>query len=537
MIFSTVLLSLFITMALVPVFRRLAVRFRAVDIPNERKVHAAPMPKTGGLAMAAGVLMPTVLWAPPAPLIRPLMLASGAIVAFGFLDDLKDLGFKAKFAAQLFAALVVVLYGGVKIRSLGVLLPEGILLPELLAVPLTIFVIVGVTNAINLADGLDGLAGGISLLSFICLAFLAQQAGRGEMVLVAAAMCGALFGFLRFNTYPATVFMGDAGSQLLGFLAITLALGVTQESVTYSPLLPLLLLGLPVFDTLRVMIERIRQGKAPFVADRNHLHHKLMGLGLSHPEAVLIIYGLQTLLIAAGLLFRFYSDWLLLGCYLLFVFAVLAGFRFAGSFPTSTGGLPVAPATPTWIPNRRCLLRLVFLSLQGGLLIVCLLLALQVSSVPRWLGGLSLGLGALVAAAVLLRPSRRGLALRLAVCLVAPFLVYQSDTAPAGWGGALASHIIFGLLVVLTVLTVRFSRRRGYRSTPLDFLVLLIALVVPVLPSPAQADYRMSLVAAKIIALFFSFEVVLNELRGRKRIPLAAAGGMLMIVGFRAVFE
>ena len=292
---------MFITIALVPFFRGLAVKINALDVPNERKVHKYPMPKSGGIAMALGAFIPILLWFPSGNFTRATIIGAGIVVLFGLLDDMKDLGFKTKFAGQFAAALIVIIYGGVKIKSLGMLLPDGVLLPDWLAMPLTFIVIVGITNAINLSDGLDGLAGGISLLSFLCIGYLAYSAGNFSIALLSAATVGAIFGFLRFNTYPATVFMGDAGSQLLGFMAITFSLKLTQGNAPLSPILPLLLLGFPVLDTITVMFERVTNGKSPFVADKNHLHHKLMRLDLFHTEAVLSIYVLQAFLVTSPL--------------------------------------------------------------------------------------------------------------------------------------------------------------------------------------------------------------------------------------------
>ncbi len=160
---------MFITIALVPFFRGLAVKINALDVPNERKVHKYPMPKSGGIAMALGAFIPILLWFPSGNFTRATIIGAGIVVLFGLLDDMKDLGFKTKFAGQFAAALIVIIYGGVKIKSLGMLLPDGVLLPDWLAMPLTFIVIVGITNAINLSDGLGGLAGGISLLSFLCI--------------------------------------------------------------------------------------------------------------------------------------------------------------------------------------------------------------------------------------------------------------------------------------------------------------------------------------------------------------------------------
>jgi UDP-GlcNAc:undecaprenyl-phosphate GlcNAc-1-phosphate transferase len=170
--FSTLFLSLFLTIAVMPLARKFCLMIHAVNFPGGRKIHACPIPKGGGIAMAVGSLLPVILWTIPDTFLKATLLGAGVVLLCGLVDDLKPLEYKAKFAAQLAGALIVVLYGGVEIRKLGLLLPEGVLLPEAVAVPLTILVIVGVTNAVNLADGLDGLAGGICLLSFCCIGYL-----------------------------------------------------------------------------------------------------------------------------------------------------------------------------------------------------------------------------------------------------------------------------------------------------------------------------------------------------------------------------
>ena len=163
------------------------------------------------------------------------MIASMFIVLFGLLDDLKGIDFRLKFFSQMVAALVIVIYGGIKIKSLGGLLPDDMLLPDAVAIPLTVVAIVGVTNAVNLADGLDGLAGGICLLSFCCLAYLAYLEEDFTLCLLALALAGAIFGFLRYNTYPAELFMGDTGSQFLGFSAISLVAGAYPGAEPLEP--------------------------------------------------------------------------------------------------------------------------------------------------------------------------------------------------------------------------------------------------------------------------------------------------------------
>ena len=197
---------------------------------------------------------------------------------------------------------------------------------------LTFLFLVGVTNAVNLSDGLDGLAGGMSLLCLCAIALLAAVSGNALVVTLALIECGAILGFLRFNTHPAQIFMGDSGSQLLGFSIGVLAILATQgESTSVSAALPLLLLGLPILDTLAVMWQRVRAGRSPFSSDRNHLHHKLLALEFAHAEAVAVVYLLQVALFLVAYFLRFESDLVILAVFLLFAAAALFALKWAGA--------------------------------------------------------------------------------------------------------------------------------------------------------------------------------------------------------------
>ncbi|HTR44715.1 MAG TPA: MraY family glycosyltransferase, partial [Thermodesulfovibrionales bacterium] len=334
---STILLSVFITVSLIPIMIRLANRYQMVDVPNPRKVHVHPVPRVGGIAMAVGALIPVVLWTQSDQFVRAFIASTGILVLFGFADDMKGLGYKAKFSGQILAALIVVVYGGVRIDSLGSLLPGALQMPAWFSLVFSLVAIVGVTNAVNLADGLDGLAGGISLLVLCCIGYLAYLQESNTVVLLSLALAGAIFGFLRYNTHPANIFMGDTGSQLLGFSAAVLAVKTTQGDSPFSPVLPLIILGFPVLDTLTVIVERVREGRSPFSPDKNHFHHRLMRIGLSHTEAVFAIYLVQAVMIVSVILFKYYSDWTLAVSYAVFsalfigafVFADKTGYRFA----------------------------------------------------------------------------------------------------------------------------------------------------------------------------------------------------------------
>ena len=537
---STILLSMFITLALIPLTKGLAVKLNIIDIPDARKAHLAPTPKNGGIAVTLGAIIPLLLWAPINGLGKAILIGVGIIVLFGLIDDIIDLNYKWKFAAQLVAALIVILYGDLQIKSLGMLLPEGVLLPSWLAIPLTVLVIVGITNAINLSDGLDGLAGGICLFSFICIGYLAFQAENITIALFSAAIAGGLFGFLRFNTYPAILFMGDAGSQFLGFTAITLSLGLTQTNTPLSPMLPLLLIGFPVLDTVTVMSERIARGRSPFIADRNHFHYKLIRLGLFHTESVLVIYILQAFLVTSAFILRFYNDWLILVCYLIFSGIIIIGFFIADKIGWQFKRISVADRIVKGrfavLKEKNILIKISYRIIKYGIPLLLLVSCFLPANIPNYFIYFSIGMVALIAVTGFIKNGRIG-GLRLSLYLTIPFIVYQSELSMPSWMNhnlQLAYNISFGILIIFVIMTLKFSRREGFKSTPMDFLILFIALVVPNLPDARIQSYHMGLIAAKIIVFFFSYDVLIAELRGdltKIRLATMAALGVIIIKG------
>ena len=234
--------SLLICMALIPALTTSAWRFQFIDVPRDRRMHAEPIAKVGGIAFAAGTIAAVLLWAPQDRMILASLLGGVVILLFGMWDDRVGLDHRMKFAGQIIAAAIVVVYAGVRVTAMPFVDDQA--LPLWAAATITMIVIVGMTNAVNLADGLDGLAGGLSLISFAGIAYLAYQANDQMLVLLMVSVLGGLLGFLRFNTYPARVFMGDAGSQFLGhYLAVAAILLIdparareeaTDAVVTYA---------------------------------------------------------------------------------------------------------------------------------------------------------------------------------------------------------------------------------------------------------------------------------------------------------------
>jgi UDP-GlcNAc:undecaprenyl-phosphate GlcNAc-1-phosphate transferase len=542
--FSTVLLSVFITISLIPVMTRLASRFQLVDIPDQRKVHTIPVPRIGGLAMAVGVFVPLVLWSAADGFVKAYLAGAGTLVLFGLLDDMKGLGYKAKFTGQVLAALIAVFFGDVRIDSLGTLLPGAVQLPDWFAVSLSVVAIVGVTNAINLADGLDGLAGGISLLGFCCIGYLAYLAGNNAVITLSLSLAGAIFGFLRFNTHPASLFMGDTGSQLLGFSAVVLALKLTQGNTAFSPVLPLVILGFPVLDTLAVMVERVRKGRSPFSPDKNHFHHRLIRLGLHHAEAVFAIYVIQAIMILSAILFKYHSDWLLLGSYTVFSCLIITAFVIADRRGFQFKHYPLIDhlikGRLRKIKEDQWIIRISFSVSKTILPLLFLFSCLLPAKVPDNLSIIAVFFILSVLAVRILRKSHMGFCLRFVLYMTIPLLLYLIHGERAAWISepVLALyHISFGLIALCALLTAKFTRRkRGFRMTTMDFLIIFIAVVVPNLPDQSIQSHNLGLLTVKIIVMLFSYEVLIKELREKFDALTASTPVALVLIGVRGIF-
>ena len=271
--------AMVVSMTIVPIMMHIAPRIGMVDLPDPRKVHVIPIPRVGGVGIVIGALIPIIFWLPFEPLIISYIFGCFVLLVFGVWDDSCELGHYVKFFGQFLAVLPVVYYADLYVS----ILPLVGEIPESVGKIFTVIAIVGMVNAINHSDGLDGLAGGMSMLSLACIGYFMYLADDMSMFLLVVSVMGGVFGFLRFNSHPAKVFMGDGGSQFLGFTLGYLAIVLTQVSnPALSPALPLLFLGLPIVDILAVFYLRISGGMNWFKATRNHIHHRLLDLGLTH---------------------------------------------------------------------------------------------------------------------------------------------------------------------------------------------------------------------------------------------------------------
>jgi UDP-GlcNAc:undecaprenyl-phosphate GlcNAc-1-phosphate transferase len=519
------ILAMSVTMVLMPLLMRWAVPLGFLDMPEARKVHTTPVPRIGGVAMGGGIFAALFLGGSSNHSMLALLAGIAILLCFGVWDDRHSLGAAPKFAGQALAALGVILWGGVSIASLN--FSDRIDLPVWAALPLTFFFLLGGTNAFNLADGLDGLAGGMAMLCFCGTALLAFTVDNAAIGSVAVVFVGAVIGFLRFNTHPARVFMGDSGSQVLGFSTAVLAILLTQDlQAPLSTALPLLLMGMPIIDTVTVMTERLIARRSPFKADRRHLHHRLLAIGFEHRQAVSILYVLQTALFVAAWFLRYSSDAAVLLVFGLFVAALLGALYATERFRPALGrvvagdavGVVEAGAAPrAYSPGMRLLVGVVLIAtlLAYGSWVV-VFGAIATSD----LGWLALSLAVLMGLSVALRWNRAEVSWleKIALYSSATLAIYLGKRAfPDQSHPALAEYVVFPLMALATLAMVRESRDRRFRLTPLDILVLMVVLIVPNLPDSFINLPALGVGLAELVLLCYAFEALsFSSLRGTR---------------------
>ncbi|MEC1180849.1 MraY family glycosyltransferase [Metasolibacillus meyeri] len=308
MIYVSLIVAFIAAIVLTPLVKRLAFRIGAVDAPNYRKVHAKIMPRLGGLAIFGAFLIGLAVLRPESEYTLAIILGAVIIVATGVVDDMYQISAKAKLIGQVAAAAVIVFVGGIDIDFIN--LPFGGILDfGFLSIPFTIIWIVGITNAINLIDGLDGLAAGVSTIALITLAGMAFNMGNMFVLVMAAILAASTVGFLFYNFHPAKIFMGDTGALFLGFMIAVFSLLGFKNVTVISFIIPVIMLGVPISDTFFAIVRRVRMKQKWSDPDKSHLHHRLLDIGFSHRQTVLIIYGIASMFGLAAVIFSMSTVW------------------------------------------------------------------------------------------------------------------------------------------------------------------------------------------------------------------------------------
>jgi len=546
-VFYIFLTSLFTSLVLIPNISRLAVSIGIFDGTDERKTHTGAIPRLGGIAIFFAVLLGVILFTEVDQHVRGFL--AGAVVIFltGLTDDLEQISPKKKFLGEVMAALIVVVVGGVRLTSLGDLFGTGVISLGYLSIPFTVFGIVGVINAINLVDGLDGLAGGVTAIATAAIGVLAYIVGDQSLLGVCAALLGGVIGFLKFNSYPARIFMGDGGSLFLGYCLAVLAIQLVEFSPAsgrVSVLTPLIILAVPVFDTLFVMGKRLLSGKGLFSPDRTHIHHRFMGLGLGHKSTVILVYGLSYFLAAYAVMFRHLPDRLqLVNLVLLLAFFCLTNWVLAKM---------LAGNDNRFLRDDQSLLNVFayrwmvsyshyFLTLVKYLVIAILLLPLFTfaAGATLTLAPIAWLLIFLTAVLFVQRGDSSNMFLNITLYFNAAFLIFivENDGRAVELAGVplhLVSSAIFTVLFVCSgALLLLRKKSKLLIDSPLEYFILFIAITIPLLPADFIQPIHLLTVAGKSMVLFLGFKMVFLLKTRRNRKIIGATVLALLFVALR----
>jgi len=514
--FHLLVLAAIVSMLIIPVMWRIAPRLGLVDIPDARKVHTTPVPRIGGWGITLGTLLPLLLWLQVNPLLQSFALGALVLFAFGVWDDASEIGHWIKFVGQAIAAAVIVYWGGLYITHVPFL--DGVVLSPGAGKAFTIFALVGAINAVNHSDGLDGLAAGESMLGLIALAILGFLARSALVTSVALATVGGLLGFLRYNSHPARVFMGDSGSQVLGFTLGVLTIYLTQVAdPAVSAALPLLILGVPISDILVVLYRRITGGMNWFKASRNHVHHRLLDIGFRHYQTVIIIYSIQAVLVVSAVLLRYYSDYVVAGVYFGVIFLMFSTLTLAEALnwrfvERADGRLARLPAAIRRIEGSKLLRESPRVLISVTVPAFMLLASLWVARVPPDVALVAALLAAVVATEMGRRRAISSSFVRLAVYVAAIASVYLVVNYP----GMVQGAVQFGTLAVVAALVaaisgyLRFATDKKFGITPTDYLIVFVVLALLIFGSIDIGARAVVEIVVYAVVLLYGCEVLIS---------------------------
>jgi UDP-GlcNAc:undecaprenyl-phosphate GlcNAc-1-phosphate transferase len=528
------IMSMAICMAIIPIMMRLAPHIGMLDSPGERKVHTTAVPRSGGIGIVIGILVPLFIWLDSSRFSQSLIIGCTVLLLFGAWDDAKNIRPVIKFIGQIISAVVVVYYGDVYVIQLPFLGIDE--LPGFIGKPFTVIAIVGMINALNLSDGLDGLAGGEALISLAAIAYLAYQFDGTVAIMVAAATIGGVFGFLRFNSHPARIFMGDAGSQTLGFILAVLAVDLTQQvNPIVSPVVALLLLGLPIVDSMVVFYVRAKRGDSLVVAAKDHLHHRLLALGFYHYESVMIIYSLQILLVVSAVLLPYESDLVLIAIYSVICILLFSSIIFAEKIAWNARSDEASSVVflSNALAKYKKLAILPYRILKSGLSFFIVAAAIMTSDVP-----VDFGVSSLVLLAAVIASRWFGDNLyRFVMFITIGFSVYLLSTYPPGWLLEEISlvYFFFIIMTLLSFIVARVTVKDQFQITPLDYLVVVMAVIVSMAPGIDHGASSMIWMVVQMIILFYACELVIQNMKSQTNSFTGAAGLALVLIAYRGL--
>lgn len=541
-LFYIFITSLMTAIIMIPSVSKLAIRIGGIDKPDERKVHCTETPRLGGIAIFCAFLFSVLFFIDIDRQIKAFL--AGAVVIFltGLADDLTGLSPRNKLIGEVLAATVAIISGGITMTTLGNPLGFGEIQLGFCAIPFTIFAVVGVMNAINLIDGLDGLAGGTSAVACLAFGVLSWNIGNSSLLALVAALLGAIVGFLRYNTYPARIFMGDSGSLFLGYCMGFFSVMLLKHSGgAVSPVAPLMILGVPILDTLVVMGGRKLDGKSISNPDKTHIHHRLLDLGFGHRLSVLLVYGLSYLLAVLALLLYGASDAIQMLVLTVFCIVLYTSLKvMATSEVTQRFTLLKSNNTIRQTATFRSLVsysRFLLVVMKYLLLVILTLIIFVTPEYPvniAWISGLLL---VSMSGLFMYRKGWGNSLLQSVVYLsglTSIFIIenYGRRTDLAGWNLIWISHALFACLLVAVGIKIVLRKRAGHLiNTPFEYLILFVVVAVPLLPTDITAKFHLMSVAAKSVILFVAYKLILmRQVRNNRKILAATFIALLALI-------
>lgn len=513
------LVALLSSLVFIPFLIRNSARWGLVDDPtgDARKIHSNVIPRSGGLGIILSAALSVLIVLPADEPIFSYVLAAMVIAGFGLLDDLVELSPIQKIGGQALG-VVIAMAGGMVVTDFPIFSD----VPAWLIHVITFIFVLGVINGVNFSDGMDGLAAGTTLMALALIFVLALQTGHTTVAVIAVAVSAAVLGFLRFNTHPARIFMGDAGSQFLGFTVAWLAITLSQSDTSaMTSLMPLLILGLPVMDILQVVPVRINK-KLPLAGpDKEHLHHQVAKLGFSQYEVVAIIYVLQAILLVGAYLLRDESD-----VFVLIAFMAFAVLTLGTIYIANVSEWKIRPLDSSDDRDKRVAIfrRLGVLHPYTGVFFIVLLAlffafgALTSTAFSPNIIYVAIVWAAILLAAVLILPNNlRQLIGRIASYTTTIFIVWGMTISVDDGRLDFLINALFVGMTVLLLLSIRITRKKYFGLTTEDLLVaLFIVALTPLLVVEFGDGSEVISAPFRICVLLYTSEYVLA--RGEKAV-------------------
>ena len=545
-LFYIFLTSLFTVLVLIPPISRLAVSIGIFDGVDGRKAHTGSIPRLGGIAIFFAVFLAIILFVDIDRHTRGFLAGGVVIFLTGLTDDLVGLPARKKMLGQLVAALIVTVVGDISLTSLGDLFGTGSIELGYLSIPFTVFAIVGVINAINLMDGLDGLAGGVTAIAAAALAIIAFNTGNQPLVALSVALLGGVIGFLKFNSYPAKIFMGDGGSLFLGYSLACFSIHLVEhDNGQISIMVPVIILAVPICDTCYVMARRLYYRRPPFAPDRIHIHHRIMNLGIGHRATVVLVYGLSYLLAVYGVMSQHLSDRNQLIVLVLLVYGYSVILRLLAHFLHHHPSLFLRDDrsflnvfTYRWMVRYSQYLLVV----AKYVVVAILFLTIFITNRPGFNLASVAGLLIILTIVLILQTNNwSNRFLQFVLYFNGAFLVYVMEnygreTILYGLQPHLLSTCLFLLLFIVSggMLFLR-KKSRLLMSSPMEYFILFIVIAIPLLPHTFTGPRHLLTVAGKSLILFLSYKMIFMLKARRNRKIIVATLLALLACGIRSI--